>query len=856
MITQKEYERLERIGTEPHRSYYIPFAETDEITHRFGIVDRTKSSRFLSLDGVWQIKQHVNIEKAELNEELVESIPVPACVQMHGYDYKQYLNTRYPTPVLMPKVPRENPCWHYRRTFTLNKKDGEKYYLNFEGVDSAFYLYVNGTMKGYSQISHATSEFDVTELVKDGENVLDVFVLKWCASTYLECQDKLRFSGIFRSVYLLSRPQKHITDYKIETDFVGNDGVLKFKNESKVGIFLRLGRKTAFAGAGKTVEFCVKNVKPWTAQNPNLYTLTLLAEGEKIVERVGFRTVSIDGRVFKINGEKIKLKGVNRHDWNCKTAATVTLKNLYDDIKLMKWLNVDSVRTSHYPNMPEFYQLCDEMGIFVLDEADVEMHGATLIHGAGNADDWKSYAESEILEPGITDRLVALVERDKNRPCVVIWSYGNESAFGKAFFRGAKYIKRRDSRPTHYEGAVRDKKLYYSKLLDTISMMYPYISQHMQKVVTDPKETRPYVLCEYTHAMGNSCGDIADYWEFIESHDECMGAFVWEWADHGVWTKKGFLYGGDFGEQEHDGNFCCDGLVTADRKIKSGALEMRAVYGGKKKQPPVPVEKPKTQQRAQNLEIEVDEFTGAITSLKADGKEVLKAPMTINFTRYIDNDMHIRRTWHDRYGLNRCRPHILEIEKQSDGYVLSGVVAAPGLLPAVEFSLRYQVRGGELIVSVKYKVADYIETLPRFGLEFAVDKAFDKFSFIGYGPGESYVDKHTYASYGLFESTAEENYEKGYVRPQESGSHYHSEFLRVNGLFDLTAEKPFSCSVNPYTTAQLRDTRHTFELPKNDFVVVCVDVAHRGVGSSSCGPILGEKYALPKQGENTFTFRF
>ena len=513
----KEYESFERVGVEPYRSYYIPFAENDVIKTRYGIVDRKASSRFISLDGVWKIKQHRNVQEACVDEPLTDEIPVPACVQMHGYDQIQYLNYRFPFTITMPHIPNENPCWHYRRSFTLSKKDGERYYVNFEGVDSAFYVYVNGQYKGYSQISHATSEFDITELAVDGENVLDVLVLKWCVSTYLECQDKFRFSGIFRNVYLLTRPQKHITDYRVVTTVDGNDGVLRFINESDVDIRLQFNRQTAFVKAKKTVEFLVKNVKEWTSETPVLYTLTLYACGEKIVEKVGFRQVSIDGKVFKLNGEAIKLKGVNRHDFNPKTGATVTLANIVEDLKLMKSLNVNAVRTSHYPNMPQFYELCDYYGLYVMDEADLETHGACSRYGGYDRKPWAEYAENEFLKEGITMRHIALVERDKNRPCVLIWSLGNESSFGKAFFDGAKYIRKRDNtRPIHYEGLQEaDKKYYYTKLVDMVSMMYPSVEKIQKDVLNNPKETRPFVLCEYTHAMGNSCGDIAAYWDLM-----------------------------------------------------------------------------------------------------------------------------------------------------------------------------------------------------------------------------------------------------------------------------------------------------------------------------------------------------
>lgn len=854
----KEFESFARIGTMPHRSYYIPFAEDDKIKTVYGIVSRESSSRFTSLDGIWQIKAHSCVEDFDINETLDATIPVPSCVQMHGYDQIQYLNSRYPFPVILGRIPHDNPCWHYRRSFELKKTEGERYYLNFEGVDSAFYLYVNGQFKGYSQISHATSEFDVTELVVDGENTLDVLVLKWCISTYLECQDKFRFSGIFRNVYMLTRPEKHITDYRINASLDGDDGVLSFKNESPLPIEIKLGKQKAVVRSNKTVEMRIANVSKWTADAPNLYTLELRAGGEKIIEQVGFRTVTIDGKVFKINGEHIKLKGVNRHDFNCKTGATVSLANMVEDLRLMKYLNVNAVRTSHYPNRPEFYQLCDKFGLYVMDEADLETHGAAHRQPGHSDLLWQNYADNEIFEPGITDRHVALVERDKNRPSVIIWSLGNESSFGKAFIKGTKYIRKRDAtRPVHYENLQNAApKYYYTKLVDMCSMMYPSIERIKKDVLENPKETRPFVMCEYTHAMGNSCGDIADYWELINSSDQLMGAFVWEWADHGIKTKKGFLYGGDFGEPEHDGNFCCDGLLTPDRKLKSNALEMRAVYGGKRTPKPTDVKLPEAKANAGSIAIEVNEYTGELTSIKADGREVLRAPMRFNFLRYTDNERTLYPGWINKYRLGACRQYALECKKTANGYSFSGVVAANCFEPAITFDISYAVSGNELTVDVGYEFADYIESPARFGLEFAVDKAFDKFAYVGFGPTESYVDKKTACDYGYYESTAAENYDLGFVRPQESGSHCDSKYLEVKELFTLTAETPFSFSVNPYTTKQLCETKHNFELPKNDFVNVCVDLALRGVGSHSCGPKLDAKYEIPKKARNTFKFKF
>ena len=851
----KEFQSFDRIGTMPHRSYYIPFAEDDVVKTKHSIIDRSSSSRFTTFDGVWQIKQLDHVEDFDVNDMLGDSIPVPACVQMHGYDNIQYLNIRYPFPVMLPHLPYDNPCWHYRRTFNLKKKQNEKYYLNFEGVDSAFYLYINGQFKGYSQISHATSEFDITELAVNGENTVDVLVLKWCISTYLECQDKFRFSGIFRNVYMLTRPENHITDYKIETSFSDKDGILTFINESPVSIKISLENNDVIVPAGMKSEMVVPNVKRWTAEEPNLYTLELSANGEKIIEKIGFREIKIDGKVFKVNGEAIKLKGVNRHDFNCETAATVSLEELARDIHLMKELNVNAVRTSHYPNSPEFYMLCDTFGIYVMDEADLEMHGACSRDGRYDMELWSEYAENDFFTPGITDRHVALVERDKNRPSVIIWSLGNESSFGKAFFKGANYIKNRDkTRPIHYEGLqCADPKYYYTELVDMVSMMYPSFETIREKVLDNPKETRPFVLCEYTHAMGNSCGDIAEYWDMIYNNEQMMGGFVWEWADHGIKTDKGFLYGGDFKEPEHDGNFCADGLLTPDRKLKSNALEMKAVYGGKTKSEVNIVEIPaSTYKFSSAIDIEVNEHTSEITSIKADGKEILRVPMHFNITRYTDNDRDLIPHWIGRCHLDSCKPHIFSCEKTENSYKFKGCLAANCLMPAAYFDIMYEVSGNVLTATVEYELADYVENFPRFG----VDKAYTNFSYAGYGPTESYVDKHIACEYGYYVSSARENYDREYIRPQESGSHYACKYLAVKDLFKVTAEQPFSCSVNPYTTKQLCETLHSFELEENDFVNVCIDLAMRGVGSHSCGPELPAEYEIPKKYKNTFRFTF
>lgn len=855
----KEYLGLHRVGVEQARSYYVPFAPTDKPQYKYGIIDRNGSSRFIILDGEWQIAQHDRPDGFDIDEPLSATIPVPSCVQMHGYDKIQYINSRYPFPFDPPHVPTQNPCWHYRRGFTLDKRDGYRYYLNFEGVDSAFYLYVNGQFKGYSQISHATSEFDVTDMVVDGQNTLDVLVLKWCASSYLECQDKFRMSGIFRSVYVLVRPSKHIVDYKIEARANGEGGELVFRNESDVDVLVEIDGKSLFCQRRRSALLLIANADKWTAENPRLYDCVLSACNEVIYEKVGFVTAAVTDGIFTVNGTAVKLKGVNRHEFNPHTGATVTLEDTARDLALIKSLNCNAIRTSHYPDIPQFYQLCDAIGLYVMDEADVETHGAAQTEGGYDLGLWQQFAEDEFWTEGIFERHRTLVERDKNRPCVVIWSLGNESSFGKAFVKGARYIRKRDSRPVHYEGLQNAaKKYYYTKLVDMVSVMYPSYDFIDDKYLADPKENRPLVLCEYSHAMGNSSGDMADYWRQIYANPRLMGGFVWEWADHAVWTEQGYKYGGDFGEAEHDGNFCADGLVTPDRQLKSGALEMQAVYGGKLDSPviqPLPVD---YADYGKLIDVQINEDNGEITVFdKQSGRLLTTEPIRLNVMRApTDNDVYgVAAGQWTRWGLDRCVPVVRSVERNGNAVVLRGSMQANCLKPPVMFELTVASRDNELTVGLSYELAPHVTSVPRVGLRFAIDGRYGNFRYHGYGPYESYVDKRLASDYGRYESSAADSVAP-YVMPQETGSHYGSTYLNIIDFAEVTADKPFSFSLLPYSVEQLSAARHAYELKNDGNVYVCLDLAMRGVGSNSCGPQLNAEYEIPRRGSRTFKILF
>lgn len=860
--------QLKRIGTEEHRSYYVPFLEEDKVEYYHGICDRRSSSLFTSLDGKWLIKEHRGASIIDVEESLRDEIDVPSCVQMRGYDQIQYLNYRYPFPFDPPFVPENNPRWHYRREFDVKKVADEKFYIIFEGVDSSFELYINGTKKGYSQISHAVSEFDVTDLVNDGRNTIDVIVYKWCVSSYLECQDKFRFSGIFRSVYLLKRPGKHIVDYKITTSFSGEKGLVNVTNKSAVDFFAEGFGVKAFVKAGKSVTIDAGKVEKWFPENPVLYKLTLLCNGEKIIESVGFRTVEITDGIFKINGQPEKLKGVNRHDFNPYNGATVTIEDMEKDLLLMKSLNVNAVRTSHYPNCPEFYLLCDYLGMYVMDEADLETHGASSPNGKFVCREteqggfefgketmsvWKRFADDRFWSDGILDRHTALVERDKNRACVIMWSLGNESYYGKSFYAGADYIRKNDDRPIQYEGISRaGKKAYYSKRLDVVSVMY-YSPEWIKNVfLKDERETRPLVLCEYSHAMGNSNGDLADYWKVIYNEPRIIGAFVWEWADHSVIKDGKHFYGGDFGEVDHDGNFCVDGLVTSDRKLKPGALELKAVYGGK-----VYNEKKDTPDYAQasyggaNNIIVSD--NGKISIVNPNGKVVSNVNLNV-YRAPTDNDMAIANFLWERYRLSQAEFAVRSVKVEGKKTIIDGVVLADSLAPILKVRFGVTCFNGQANIELEYKFGKYIENLPRVGLEFKLPSNFGNFEYVGYGPTESYIDKNMATEYGLYVSNANDNF-MNYVKPQENGSHFSTTYLDVKGFMTVTAEKPFSFSVLPYSAKELANAKHNFELNKSESVYVSIDLAMRGVGTESCGPTMSKAYEIPKWGKNTFNIK-
>lgn len=972
MIYHEDPHQL-HIGTLGKHCYFIPFAKAQN-----PFESREKSERFELLNGEWNFRYYdsiIDLEDDFVSVPFTETIPVPSNWQLHGYDKPQYTNVCYPIPFDPPFVPDDIPVGVYSRSYD-HKSDGMRKILVFEGADSCIYLYINGEFAGYSQVSHSTSEFDITSLLHEGENTITAAVLKWCDGTYLEDQDKFRLSGIFRDVYVLSRPEKRLENYVVKTE-------LSDDNSSANLIFAPCGcdveaelydgeNKLANFSAkdGETVSIEVDAPKLWSAENPHLYSLKINAGEETIGEKVGFRNICVRDGVMKINGKAVKFLGVNRHDSYPETGYYASYEQMKKDIILIKKHNINAVRTSHYPNSPLFYQLCDEYGLYVIDEADMESHGCVEVYNDFKWSAENSYcgiamlACDERFRTAICDRAESLVKRDINRPCVVFWSLGNESGYGENMLASAKLVKSLDdTRLVHYESTHRLDETPLD-ILDVVSGMYWDING-MKGFLDNKDEHRPFVLCEYCHAMGNGPGDLEDYHEAFYSSERFIGGFVWEWSDHACILgttadgKPKYGYGGDFGEKHNDGNFCMDALTYPDRTPHTGLLEVKQVYrpvrvekgeadgkfifrsyldfskadelfdcryeitfdggisaSGKADFTLLPrgtaeffvpeaaekrseesyirfiftskadtpycekgyevcfdqlklcdetklSEKPKNSAEI-NIEDEIffvnisvgevsyhfNKRLSAFDSIKSGGKELLEKPLYFNFFRApVDNDV-MKADWY-RAHLNdyTVRNYGVTVERTADGaeILLRQSFGWSIHQPFAYMDVKYLVSANGLDIKCDAEFSNKVTFLPRFGIRFFMPKGFDRVDYFGYGPCESYCDKHRADYIGNFTASVAELHED-YIRPQENGSHFGCKYMLISDgetSVKFTSGESFSFNASEYTEEELAEKKHNFELEKCGSSVVCIDSQMAGVGSNACGPALAEKYRLP-----------
>lgn len=966
MVFHEDLQQL-HVGTLGKRCYFIPFAPGQD-----PFAARGNSSRMRLLNGDWDFRYYSSI--IDLEDDFTAlpgntTIPVPSNWQLHGFDVPQYTNVSYPIPFDPPYVPDDIPVGVYSRDYS-HVPDEMRRILVFEGVDSCVYLYVNGEFVGYSQVSHSMQEFDITPFLKEGNNRITAAVLKWCDGTYLEDQDKIRLSGIFRDVYILSRPEERLEDYRIATRLSGNNSRAELEF-TPVGIsaHCRLSDMTGVtvaefdAAAGATARVEISAPQLWNAERPYLYSLTITAGDEVIGEQVGFRSVTAENGVVKINGVPVKFRGVNRHDSYPDTGYYAPVERMLKDLTLMKRHNINAVRTSHYPNAPQFYQLCDRLGFYVIDEADMESHGCVTVYNdlkwTRGYDGIALIASDERFLRAITDRAESLVKRDINRPCVVFWSLGNESGWGTNMRAAGELVKSLDdTRLLHYESTHRLDDTP-DDILDLVSEMYT--SPEDMRRFLEKEDKRPFVLCEYCHAMGNGPGDLEEYRNTFYSSERFCGGFVWEWCDHSVplgTTADGrvkYGYGGDFGERHNDGNFCMDGLVYPDRTPHTGLLELKQVYrpvrvsAGSKpgrfrfssvleftdagemldcryeiteqgrvvregsfpfslsplgvfdieipgteygdhirfvftashateyweegsevcfdqlelrpvEYAPVSVESP-VEIREEPLYITVasgemeyrfSRRLSAFDSIKRCGRELLDRPMQFNFFRApTDNDV-MKGDW---YGMHlhdsKARNYGVTAEVQGNAAVIRLRQSFGWSIhqPFVYLDVEYRISGGMLGVSCRGRVSDKVQFLPRFGIRLFLRRDFTQVEYLGYGPRESYADKHQASWFGEFTADISAMHED-YLRPQENSSHFGCLRAEVtDGDTSVVFASPdgFSFNASEYTQEELAEKRHNYELEKCGSSVICVDSAMAGVGSNSCGPALAEKYrvALP-----------
>lgn len=965
-------------GCEPPRAYFIPFSSRAEAVEN----NRETSKYFCLLNGEWDFCYFESVSDiVSLSGVFNEKINVPSCWQNTlKYDKPLYLNVSYPFTVNPPFVTGKNPCAIYRREFDVSRETLEKkeVFLNFEGVCSCFYLWINGEYLAYSQGSHMTTEINITQKLEEGKNEIKVLVLKFCDGSYLEDQDMFRLSGIFRDVYLLYRDKNCIKDikitYSLNSDFTKADVTLDIKGSEEVQKNILLysynGDTLIYStlSTENSLSFSVVDPKLWSAEIPNLYTLLIECGNEVIAQRIGFWSIEIKDEVLYFNTEKIKIKGVNHHENNPFTGYYLSYQAMREDLYIMKCHNINAVRTSHYPPAPQFLELCSELGLYVIDEADLETHGFSFSHG-----DPSFLSKRQEWENAFIDRAVRMYERDKNHTCILMWSLGNESGFGENHREMANILRKLETksdgkrqRLIHYEG----DNIYFNKdnhESDVGSAMYlPY--NEFDKVLRDKDYLKPFILCEYSHAMGNSCGDINEYMDWFYSDDRLLGGCVWEFADHSIAEKSEdnkikLLYGGDFDEGLNDGNFCIDGLVTPLRTPKTSLLAVKQAYkpfeiiknedtysiknrnlfapldislkwvlkcngekikSGKEtviikpssfiniiipseqvngetilsisvlnniKTPWAEIghelgktefilssEQAKQEHKLSDKKIRFEENIryfritankivyifdkdfGSLRCIRIGKEDVVSSLFEMCASRApIDNDRNIVAKW-EEYGLfdaqQQCE--FCDYEKNDESVIIKArlMLGGRGKAPILFANVFYKFNNSG-IINIKYdvNVSNHIEWLPRFGITFEMPKEYEKARYYGYGPEETYIDKHDYCFLGIYEKQL--NKKPLYVKPQQSNDVYGTRWTSIidrrgHGI-KIYSDSPFSFRASRYSQKQLSSKRHRYELQEEENVFVNIDYKMSGTGSASCGPELLEKYRLT---EKEFSFEF
>ena len=886
-----------QINREPARAYFIPYGEQT-------------GDRMLSLNGEWRFRwtktplwRIKDFYRTDFDDRDWIMFPVPANWEVntgsHSFGTPIYVSAGYPfkidPPYVMSEPKREwttyeerNPTGQYRRTFTLPAgwQDGQTF-LRFEGVMSAFYVWINGKKVGYSQGSMEPSEFNITPYIKKGENQIAVEVYKYSDGSYLEDQDFWRFGGIHRDVLLYHTPDIRLRDVAIRASM---DGVLQvnpqfsvYNNENGDGYHLVAtlldGTTTVCCDSVATqevldlqhkaarmndwysqrgyrkfnrMEMKVAHPKLWSVEHPYLYTLCLQlqkADGtvvEQVTQKVGFRTINIKNGQLLINGEAIKIRGVNRHEHDPYRARVMTEELMKQDLQLMKAANINAVRLSHYPNCPRWYELCDSVGMYVMDEADCETHG--LRGTLASTPDWHD---------AFMDRVVRMAERDKNYPSIIFWSLGNESGYGANHAAMSAWLHEFDpTRPVHYEGAQGTASVASDMTrtaadpltVDIISRFYPRVMQdylnpgiaegsdqeraenaRWERLLEIASKTgdhcmwegsdggpRPVLTSEYAHSMGNALGNFKEYWDEINSNPRMLGGFIWDWVDQGIIEPSGIvLYGGDFGDKPNLHAFCMNGIVMSDRTLTPKYYEVQAVYGGWTEQQ-IANKHPETSKAAPKpLKTKAAANSSLFTLLSSLKPQVFRAPT--------DNDKSfgnwLAKDW------KRCG------------------------LDTLTIPMTTEQQGNEFIFT--FTIPDSLPEIPRLGILIELPRNYEQLTWYGRGPWDNYPDRKTSCPIGLWQSKVSEQYVH-YPRPQDSGNHEDCTMVELKTKQGRTLrieaiDKPFSFSALPYSAQYIASETHDHELQDQGKTYLSIDCAVMGLGNSSCGPGVLKKYTIDKR---------
>ena len=896
-----------QINREPARAYFIPFGER-------------KGDRMLSLNGDWQFRWTKTPEervkdfyRTDFEASGWKTLAVPANWEVNGYGTPIYISAGYPFKIDPPYVTREtkkewttyverNPTGQYRRTFTLPESwtTGGQTFLRFEGVMSAFYVWINGQLVGYSQGSMEPSEFNVTSYLKHSENQIAIEVYKYSDGSYLEDQDFWRFGGIHRDVLLYYTPDIRLRDVAVRTlngehkenrprdaqwtlainpqfsvyngetgegyhliatlldgdvslccDSIAASEVLDLQHKAK-----RMNEWFPQRGYRKfnRIEMKVENPKLWNVEHPNLYTLLLELKGrdgktiERVSQQVGFRDIRIAGGQLLINGEPIKIRGVNRHEHDPYKARVMTEELMQKDLRLMKEAHINAVRLSHYPNCPRWYELCDSVGMFIMDEADCETHG--LRGTLASTPDWAD---------AFLDRAVRMAERDKNHPSVIFWSLGNESGYGPNFAAMSAWLHEFDpTRPVHYEGAQGSED-DDPQTVDVISRFYPRVMQEylnpgiaegsdqeraenarwqrLLEIAQRPSDhctwvgsdggPRPVLTSEYAHSMGNALGNFKEYWDEINSNPRMLGGFIWDWVDQGIMKMKderlkmkndSVFYGGDFGDKPNLHAFCMNGIVMSNRTLTPKYYEVQTVYGGK-----------------------MDEVGGQKADKPKPSKNKPLTSYLLHLTSTIrpqcfraptDNDKSfgnwLAKDW------KRCR------------------------LDTLTIPMTTEQNGNEFTFT--FEIPDTLPPLPRLGIVIELPREYELLTWYGRGPWDNYPDRKQSCPIGLYHSKVSEQYVH-YARPQDSGNHEECTYVELKTKKGKTIcieaiDHAFSFSALPYSAQYLASKTHDYELKEEEGkTFLSIDCAVMGLGNSSCGPGVLKKYTIDKTKKHQLRIR-